>query len=164
MHSQLRDIFVVKENRCVSSREYGWILNYTSQELEAIKTTPGRIQICRTSKLGKKQSKVLTRTVDFVHKKKSVKGLPCFHTAIEIRFSTYQSTYSLTVIMVLFVIKCNIFSQESIMSTIEGQYLMSEYRQFSQAGEKIADMVYCESRYYLCLLQSQRLAQVSYMW
>ena len=95
--------------------------------------------------------------------KKSAKGLPCFHTAIKIQFSTYHSTYSLTVIMVLFVMKCNISSQEPIMSTVEGQYLMSEYRQFSHAGEKIADMVYFESQYYLCLLQSQRLAQVSFM-
>ena len=63
-------------------------------------------------------------------------------------------------IIILFT---SLVSQEPITSTLEGQYLMSEYRQFFQAGEKIANVLYCESLYYLCLLNSQRITRVSCM-
>ncbi|KAJ7391520.1 Formation of mitochondrial complex V assembly factor 1 [Desmophyllum pertusum] len=37
---------------------------------------------------------------------------------------------------------------------------MSEYRHFSQAGETLAHKLYCDCLYYLCLLNSQRMAQI----
>lgn len=40
---------------------------------------------------------------------------------------------------------------------------MSLYRQFSQVEEKIANLLYCQSLCYLCLLESQRLTQVNNM-
>ncbi|XP_015759628.1 PREDICTED: UPF0562 protein v1g242151-like [Acropora digitifera] len=49
--------------------------------------------------------------------------------------------------------------KEPVKSTIEGQYLMSLYRQFSQVEVKIANLLYCQSLCYLCLLESQRLTQ-----
>jgi len=52
------------------------------------------------------------------------------------------------------------FPQEPITSSLEGQYLISEYRHFSQAGETLAHKLYCDCLFYLCLLQSQRMAQV----
>ncbi|XP_020608865.1 protein FMC1 homolog [Orbicella faveolata] len=50
--------------------------------------------------------------------------------------------------------------KEPITSSLEGQYLISEYRHFSQAGETLAHKLYCDCLFYLCLLQSQRMAQM----
>ena len=57
---------------------------------------------------------------------------------------------------------CNDF-QEPVISTFEGQFLISEYRQFSKAGETVANILYNDSLYYLCLLKSQREAMVSWI-
>ncbi|CAH3154379.1 unnamed protein product [Porites lobata] len=48
--------------------------------------------------------------------------------------------------------------KEPVISTVEGQFLISEYRQFSKAGETVANILYYDSLYYLCLLTSQREA------
>ncbi|KAL9967195.1 hypothetical protein ACROYT_G025372 [Oculina patagonica] len=53
--------------------------------------------------------------------------------------------------------------KEPITSSLEGQYLISEYRQFSQAGEMLAHKLYCDCLYYLCLLKSQRMTQLLHM-
>lgn len=53
--------------------------------------------------------------------------------------------------------------KEPVMSSMEGQYLISLYRQFLQAEEKIANLLYCQSLYYLCLLQSQRSTQAIHL-
>jgi len=63
------------------------------------------------------------------------------------------------VVVEIIILFTSLVSQEPITSTLEGQYLMSEYRQFFQAGEKIANVLYCESLYYLCLLNSQRITR-----
>ncbi|XP_022794493.1 protein FMC1 homolog [Stylophora pistillata] len=50
--------------------------------------------------------------------------------------------------------------KEPVTSSLEGQYLITEFHNHSQAGETLAHKLYSDCVYYLCLLRSQRMAQM----
>ncbi|CAH3124328.1 unnamed protein product [Pocillopora meandrina] len=50
--------------------------------------------------------------------------------------------------------------KEPVTSSLEGQYLITEFHNYSQAGEALAQKLYFDCVYYLCLLRSQRMAQM----
>lgn len=52
------------------------------------------------------------------------------------------------------------YIHEPVTSSLEGQYLITEFHNYSQAGEALAQKLYFDCVYYLCLLRSQRMAQM----